>query len=295
MSAPTLNWLAAAPDNSSVTVDWTNNGVYSQIDVYRNTSGGAFSSIKTYTDPAREAHDDNGVATNTEYGYYIQSVSAAGVEDSNTLYIQMFDDSADDTIELDEDTADQTYVGDSSSDTITLDEATTGTGAASDSATETLVLMDDVGEIFTLTLETDYGYYLGDFAGNVYYESDEYRSDNGTAISAYWLSKETDFSDIDDDAISNFKTVYKARLFYIDHTAGHTVTVSVSNDGGTTWTAAGRNIGTGDGTTKSADFFFIKTGDTFQFKVEHNNTEGKFQWLNMEVFYSVGGQYFEIN
>jgi len=81
----------------------------------------------------------------------------------------------------------------------------------------------------------------------------------------------------------------------VDKTAGQSVIVSVSNDGGTTWTNQDRNIGAGDGTVKSVMFFFIISGDVFQFKVEHNANSGKFQWLNLEVHYSLGGEYFEIN
>jgi hypothetical protein len=295
---PTFRWVKGHPDTTMIECHWTRPEPFkfaTSVQVWRSEAGAAFALLHEYGDEFTEYHYDYTVSNNVEYGYKVRYMggSDAGAF-SGSGYLTLFLDEGTDTIELDESTADQDETGDVASDTITLDESTSGIGAASDSTADTIVLMDDAGDIFTLTLETDYGYYLGDFSGKVYYESDEYGSDNGTAINAYWLSKETDFSDIDEDAISNFKTVYKARLFYVDHTAGQTVTVSVSNDGGTTWTEVGRNIGTGDGTTKSADFFFIKTGDTFQFRVEHDNTEGKFQWLNLEVFYSVGGQYFEI-
>lgn len=297
---PTYLWIKGYPDSTMIEFHWridTPRVVTGDpyIEVYRSVAGGAFALHHTYEDHDTEYHYDYDVSNNIEYAYKVRWCDDTGCTTfSGSGSLTLFLDTADDTIELDEDTSDSPIIGDITTDTITMDESASGIGAASDSVADTIALLDSPGDLFTLTLQTNYGYYLADFSGNIYYESDEYGSDNGTAIHAYWLSKETDFSDIDEEAISNFKTVYKTRLFYIDKTAGQTVTVSVSTDGGTTWTSIGRNLGTGEETVKSADFFFIQTGDTFQFKVEHNDTEGKFQWLNMEVFYSIGGQYFEI-
>ena len=299
---PTMRWTQAHPEEPQhILVHWTLDGVLNYVigteylEVYRNVDGGAYALHHTYSGHDEEYHYDYDISNNVRYGYKVRFCDSSGCSNFSGASLKtLFLDADDDTIELDESTYDSPVIGDSTSDTITMDELASGIGAASDSAADTMALVDNVGALSTLNLDIDYGYYMGDFLGNIYYENYVYGSDNGTAINAYWLSKETDFSDIDDDAISNFKTVYKARLFYIDHTAGQTVTISISNDGGTTWTPIGRNLGTGDGTTKSADFFFIKTGDTFQFKIEHDDTEGKFQWLNMEVFYSIGGPYFEI-
>ena len=299
---PTMRWTSADPGESkNILVHWTLDGAVSfikdteYIEVHRNVDGGSYSLHHTYDGHDAVYHYDYDISNNVRYGYKVRFCDDGGCTSFSGASLKtLFLDEDDDTIELDESTSDLAVIGDIGTDTITLAESVSDTGVISDSATDTITLIDDVGDIFTLTLETDYGYYLGDFSGKFYYENEAYGSDNGTAINAYWLSKETDFSDVDEDAISRFKTVYKARLFYVDKTAGTAVIVSVSNDGGTTWTSVGRNIGTGDGTTKSVEFFFIKTGDTFQFKIEHNATEGKFQWLNFEVSYSIGGDYFQI-
>ena len=295
---PTFRWVKGYPATTMIEFHWTPPAVFklaTSVQVWRSAAGAAFALLHEYGDEFTEYHYDYTVSNNVEYGYKVRYMGGSDPGAfSGSGYLTLFLDEDTDTITLDESTSDNSEIGDIYTDTITLAESASGTGVISDSATDTLTLLDDVGDIFTLTLATNYGYYLGDFSGKIYHESDEYGSDNGTAINAYWLSKETDFSDIDEDAMSKFKTVYKARLFYVDKTAGTAVVVSVSNDGGTTWTSVGRNIGTGDGTTKSVEFFFIKTGDTFQFKIDHNDTEGKFQWLNMEVFYSVGGDYFTI-
>ena len=297
-STPTMRWIRGYPEAGHIAIHWDGldaTGATS-VQVWRSAAGAAFALLHEYGDETTEYHYDYAISNNVRYGYKVRYMDDSDPGTfSGSLYLTLFLDEDDDTIELDESTSDNSEIGDIYTDTIELSESASGTGASSDSASDTMVMFDEAGGAFTLTLETDYGYYFGDFSGNIYYENEAYGSDNGTAINAYWLSKETDFSDIDEDAISRFKTVYKARLFYVDRTAGTAVIVSVSNDGGTTWTSAGRNIGTGDDTTKSIEFFFIKTGDTFQFKVDHNDTTGKFQWLNLEVFYSVGGDYFQIS
>jgi len=298
-SAPTGCLATHTLGTQTIVVSWTNQENYYRIQLYNSVDGPGFSSYKTWT-VSRESFDDTGRTNNIAYGYRVRgsTLDAQSQEVwsdfSNDAYITLYADTADDTIELDEDTTDQTWIGDVGTDTIELDESASGGGVIVDSTTDGITLLDSPGDIFTLTLETNYGYYFGDFSGKIYYESDEYGSDDGTAINAYWLSKDTDFADIDEDALSRYKTVYKARLFYVDLTAGQSVVISVSTDGGTTWTPSGRNIGTGDGTIKSTDFFFIKTGDVFQFKINHDADSGKFQWINMEVLYSVGGDYFEV-
>ena len=295
-AAPTLKNATADPATYTISVGWENHAPYTVISVEKNQNGGSWGVAKMYYD-GREAWDDRQCSPNTTYGYRVRGYVPGDEWSafSNIIYRTMWEGTIGDVIELDESTSDNSEIGDIATDTITLAESASGTGVFSDSAKDTIALIDDVGDIHTLTLETDYGYYFGGFDGKIYHESEGYESDNGTAIGAIWYSKVTDFSDIDPEAISRFKTVYKARLFYVDKTAGTEVTFSVSNDGGTTWTPVSRNIGTGDGTTKSIEFFFIKTGDVFQFRIEHNATEGKFQWLNFEAFYSLGGDYFEIN
>jgi len=298
---PTMVNLTGWPADSKITVGWDWGSARSwtgtlSVQIWVKADSGSWGNVKTFTPPdGREAWDHPGRSSNVEYSYKVRYTDDLGNGDfSNTLSITLFDDSADDTIELDENTSDLSVTGDVGTDTITLDETTSEAGALSDSTDDTVALIDSVSDIYTLSLSTDYGYYFGDFSGNVYHEHEDYGSDDGTAISAYWLSKETDFADVDKDALSKYKTVYRVRLFYVDQTAGQSVTVSVSTDGGTNWTGVGRSVGNGDETVKSADFFCQKTSDVFQFKVAHNADSGKFQWINLEVYYSLGGEYCEI-
>jgi len=288
--AATLDSLVAASDNSSITVNWTNNENYEHLYVIRNGS-----QIAEWTSSIPETYTDESVSTNTEYEYQIQAYYyVTGWTYSNKISITMFDDSGSETIELSESTDDEHIYGDTATETVELSEAISEVATISDTHTETVLVTDDMGDVASISLKVDYGYYLGDFSGKIYYEHEDYGSDDGTSISAYFLSKETDFADIDGQALDRYKTIYKVRLFYVDIFAGQSVTVSVSTDGGNTWINRSRYLGTGDGTVKSADFFFIKTSDVFQFKVAHDDT-GKFQWINMEVFYTINGDYYELS
>jgi len=300
MPAPTLNSLTAAGDNSYITVAWTNEGTYTEIEMWRKVGGSAWAERTSWTgDPVdREAWDDHQVSPGITYGYKLRGYESGWSDFSNILYITLtgdsYEDSESETIELGESTSDQHSFGNISTETIELSESSSDSATLSDTTTDSIILFDDVGDVHRLTLETDYGYYFGGFNGKIYYENEGYESDDDTAISAYWLSKETDFADMDSKALSRFKTVYGIKLFYMDKTPGQRVTASITTDGGTTWESRERDIGTGDGKLKIAKFDFIKHGYIFQFKVEHNADSGRFQWLNLEVDYALGGEYFEI-
>jgi len=70
----------------------------------------------------------------------------------------------------------------------------------------------------------------------------------------------------------------------VDLSADTTVALYYSTDGGATWTSAGMNtIGSGDGTTKETEFYFIETGKHFDFKIEHGSTTNVFQFIALEL------------
>ena len=99
------------------------------------------------------------------------------------------------------------------------------------------------------------------------------------------------------DALDKFKTIYKIRLWYVDISGsdlGCQVVIGVKSDGGTSWATVEENVGgSGDDTTKSKDFYIIKTGHSFKFRIEHDSTDNEFQWTALEVFYTLGGDYFQ--
>jgi len=160
------------------------------------------------------------------------------------------------------------------SDTIATDQAT-----VTSTITETVTVSDFV--LDSQTLKTDYAYYLGDSIGKVYEYSGSYKSDNGVAIGAYYQTKRLDFADQFPQLLGMWKTVGKVRLDYVDKSANINVTVYLSTDGGANWTSQMKTFGTGDGTTKSEDFYFLETGQYFSFKVENSSTSETFQWLGL--------------
>jgi hypothetical protein len=200
----------------------------------------------------------------------------------------------------------------STTETITLTEATSASMALADSEVETITLSDsgsgtfgsgpgtpvdpeDPDPLVVFSADPVFRYYFGSYEGKVYAEESFYKSDDGASIDSYWDSKETDFAEESIDALDKFKTIYKIRLWYVDISDSVTeVTISVKPDGGATWTAITEDIGgTGDDTSKSKDFYIIKSGNSFKFRIEHDSIDNEFQWSALEVFYTLGGDYFQ--
>lgn len=140
-----------------------------------------------------------------------------------------------------------------------------------------------------ISLKTNYAYYLGDSSGKIYEYSDSFKGDSGSNIVARWESKDTDFSDQRLEISNHSKTVEYVRLSYMDKTENAIVVVSVSTDGGATWTHNSKTIGTGDGKGKFQDFHFIKTGNIFRFSIQSASASDEFQFASLEVFFTVGG------
>ena len=146
----------------------------------------------------------------------------------------------------------------------------------------------------SISTKANFAYYVGDEAGNVYTYSKAYLSDNGKSIVAYYRTKPLDFSDSNEEMINRFKTVYGVKVIYKDMTANMVLNLYVSNDGGVTWDVYTKTVGNGDLTTKSALFYFIKTGEYFDFKIESPGTATKAWILATEIRYSPAGQYYPI-
>jgi hypothetical protein len=197
-------------------------------------------------------------------------------------------------------------------ETITLSDSASGVAVLSSGHTETITLSDSGSGAFgsgpgtpedpeepdplvVYSADPVFRYYFGSYEGKVYAEESVYMADDDASIDAYWESKETDFAEESIDALDKFKTIYKVRLWYVDiSSSSATVVISIKADGGTTWTTITESIGgTGDDTTKSKDFYIIKTGHSFRFRIEHNSIDNEFQWSALEVFYTLGGDYFQ--
>ena len=181
----------------------------------------------------------------------------------------------------------------STTETITLSDTTSLTLELSDSHTDTITLSDSGA--LSVSADPTFGYYFGSYDGKVYYEDSSYKSDDGTSIPARWESKETDFAEEGMDAHDKFKTIYKVRLWYVDISSiVAPVTISIKADGGATWSTIAENIGGSDNdTNKCKDFYIIKSGNSFKFRIEHDSTNNEFQWSALEVYYTLGGDYFQ--
>lgn len=180
----------------------------------------------------------------------------------------------------------------STTETFTVTDSTSTAATLGVAATETVIMSDGVGGI---PAATNFRYYLGSYDGKVFLEHPAYYHDNDVAIPAHLITKVTDFSEEVPEAHNKYKTVYFVRLWYIDKTASTAVTLSVSNDEGTTWTTNTKTIGTGSELTKSVDFFYPISGHTFQFKVENDSGNKDFQWIGLEVYFDVCGEFFQVN
>lgn len=127
---------------------------------------------------------------------------------------------------------------------------------------------------------------------------DDTHADNGYPISSYIRTKDLDFTDQHPDLAGIVKTLKKFRLIYEDVDADTPVTVYISNDGGANWGTSVATLGTGDGTVKFADFYFMNseyvTGLTFTFKVESLSTTKNFLWLAFELEFMVRGESFNV-
>lgn len=144
-----------------------------------------------------------------------------------------------------------------------------------------------------------YFVYFGDSDGKLYAFLESEEGDNARSIGAYWRSKRLDFTDQFPQYNNTWKTIDKVQLIYLDKITSTPVTIYISNDGGVTWTSRTRTLGTGNGKTKTADFFFMDkeviTGKYFNFKIECSSATKTFEWLGLEVTFIPRGEYFEVS
>ena len=162
----------------------------------------------------------------------------------------------------------------------------------SDTCTDTLALTD---AILDAPIEKpNYYQFLGSINGKIYTYSGSYKSDDSTIATCKYHTKSLDFADIYEDCYDKWKTVYFVKLIYMDLSADTDVTVYISADGGETWNWMTKTLGNGDGTTKSAEYYFIKTGKHFCFKVEHASDDKEFCWVGLEVYFETAGEWFEV-
>jgi hypothetical protein len=264
---------------------------FDEIEVWRNENGGSYSLIKTYGDESTIYHYDYGRSTNVTYGYKVRICRIGeGCGDfsghsSKTLWA--------DTLSV---TVSCTPLESSQSDAllveVTCTPSATHAVTISDTFTATVTCTPSIKDGQSVT--PDYAYYYGLSSGEVCLTSEDYQGDKGEVITATWISKVTDFSDQFPGWADKYKCVYSIKLIYEDLEAT-SITMFISGDGGNTWESSNSSVGSGDGKTKAKEFFFMKHGQYFQFKIIHASSSKSFKWLGLEVEIEEAGDYFSVN
>ncbi|MCK9597903.1 MAG: hypothetical protein M0R06_02610 [Sphaerochaeta sp.] len=215
--------------------------------------------------------------------------------DSTTGY-QGWATTATETVVMADAESDVSGYGHVATETISISETVTGYGNYVSSPTETVTLSEDVDSTVTwvvvatetvtgsdhvdyvLSVSSNFRYYWGSDEGVVYLYDPAYEGDGSDTITAKWETPETDLGLPD-----QFKTVYRASLKYVDKASSTPISVSISTNGGATWTGLSKEIGTGDGKTHTKDYHFVTSGEYFKFKVEYASATKKFQIIGLDV------------
>jgi len=264
------------PTAYTVRLTWSNADSYGEIAVQYDKGAGW--QQKEVIDAGETSYDFDDVVPNILYNFRLECTDPLAEDPdviSNTDSSACWADTPVDEIKVSESVTDYATAED-----------------VSDTITDTMYVSDFI--VDATDILTNYTYYVATADGKVYEYSGYYKSDGGTAITAQWESKDTDFADQSIENSDKFKTVEFVRLHFMDKSAGALIDVRVSTDGGASWTTKTKNIGTGNNKGKTKDFHFVITGQIFRFAIRSVSTSDDFQWVGMEIFYSVGGDYFEV-
>lgn len=290
-SPPILNSVTAYPASNMISLDWTNQEKYASVEIWRNEDGGSYSLIKTYYG-TREAHDDYGRSSNVTYGYKVCGYLGFYTDFSNALTRTLWADTITATVSC----APSASHSGSSEDIIFTEVTCTPTAThqvtVSSTSLATVTCTPSIQD--AQSVKPDYAYYVGRADGDVCLTSYDYKGDAGNNITATWISKVTDFSDQFPDWADKYKCVYSVKLIYED-LENIDVHMYISNDGGATWTSSTKSIGTGDGKAKAKEFFFMKHGQYFQFKIVHASASKSFKFLGLEVEVDEAGDFYAVN
>ena len=121
--------------------------------------------------------------------------------------------------------------------------------------------------------------------GNVLYIASETPQ---SSINAYWTSNPIEWEE------GKNATIDRVQLEYYDRYSAVPVVISLSIDGGTTWSTSSSSVGTGSLIDKVADFYFSGvTGRNIILKVSSDDTDTSFTWTGIIVHYIPRGDYFD--
>ena len=123
-------------------------------------------------------------------------------------------------------------------------------------------------------------------------------TDCDNSFSSWWRSKDLDFVEQFPQYKDKWKTIETVQVEYEDIEADTPMVVSLSIDGGATYVSKTRQVGTGDGLVKTANFHFIDqtsgiTGKLFVIMVESTGST-EFKFMGANVFFIPRATYFEV-
>jgi hypothetical protein len=302
MSSPNPTGIAATRyyATPSITVSWTNGTPVDGTELERRANGGAYGLLQDLSS-AYEHWVDATISYNVAYGYRVRSYQSVLGERTYSDYdelaapVTIGNDTCTDTATVTDVMTDVTVRQDTCVDTVTSTDVVIEAGQVwANVFTDTLSITDLIGDAQSLRLA--FSYYLGTNDGIIYEYADNYKSDGGVPIETSWETKIIDFYDQMPDWANRFKSMTGCMFYYQDD-GPIEVTLNVSGNGGKTYAACTKTIGTAAAPSVADDchFFFYKTGSYFRFKVESKSAIARPKWLGMMVDVDEAGDHFPIS
>lgn len=278
--------LSATSTGTSIDIVWTNEDVYTAIEVWRIIEGDASWTIMVTLGTFDESWTDTETFDNKSATYKVRGDTLVGYTDySNEDSATLFSDTETDICSI----SDSKTEGVSSVCTDVCSVVDSKTEGVSSTCTDTCNVTDS--QAGSQSVKSLFVFYWGTSDGYVHTYSDAYKSDNGASILSSWRSKTTDFSELEPSLAGKWKTVYRIKVLYRDLESSTPAIVSISNDCGSTWTSYTKNLGTATLATQSRDYWVTPmTGEFFEFKIEFPSTDKTFQFLGFEIEFEPFGE-----
>jgi len=284
---------SVSPIEFTVVFSWVNQADYQFVELYESETGVGWSLVMDgITD---EFYEYIGVKYNTGYFYKVRGyVDLQGYSKfSDTIYYLASATEESDSVTTSDVVSEQFESATESnvSEIVTVADSVTDTENYFEPVSDTVTVSDSVQDAILERLNL--ARFIGSNNGKLFLYSLETHSDNGNTIPAWWESKDNDFDDQYPQFIGKYKYLHTVKLRYID-LGEHSVTVSISTNGGTTWVDNIKTIGTGSGAPKEKTFNFWLHGRTFMVRVAHASADKDFQWVDLELEFDPAGDYFEV-
>jgi hypothetical protein len=297
MASPPYSVTVTISGTSNVVAGYAGDDYIAGVKLYYSTDGLSYTLFRSLTTPLASgdtfSYADGPIPDDVKYYYYATGMASAGeTAASNVASVARWTETITILVNLSPTQIGSTAVGATESVGVGVGVTTTTVGAYAETVSASVTT--SVTEGSAQTIRNDYAHYLGDVTGKVHTLSAANLSFNGASINSYWTSKITDFSELDLSLFGKWKSIYWAKVKYVDKSASTPVILSVSVDNGAWSPCVQQSIGAGDGGHKDAYFHMVKTGKYFQFRVEWPSTDKTFQFTGLEIAMTKGGDEFKI-